>query len=245
MDPANSPFQFAVITGVNGGLGEALAKVFLEHGMSVAGIGRQPEPKLSAATPRFSYWRADVADAAQVAAAFAAIHSHFGRIDVVLNNAALYPKVSILEQPPEEWAATIGANVNGVAYCCHAALRLMLMQGRGRIYNVGSFADLAPIPKSAAYAASKGAVRALVKGIAADLQGVNADIQVHEWIPGHLRTRMSDFTGIEPEVAARWCLQIVLADKASKNGSIFEFDREWKPPEGLRRRLMRLAGLKR
>lgn len=212
--------------------------------MRVAGIGRQPAAR-TRPSGDFEYWQADVGDAKQVAATFAAIHARFGRIDVLFNNAAVYPKVSFLEQSPEDWAATIGINVNGMAFCCRAALEVMLRQGKGRIYNVGSFADLGPIPKSAAYSASKGAVHALVKGIAADLQGSGADVQVHEWIPGHMNTQMSDFTGIDPSVSARWALEIVRADNASKNGTIFDQDREWMPPERFVTRVLRKLGLKR
>jgi NAD(P)-dependent dehydrogenase (short-subunit alcohol dehydrogenase family) len=241
--PDSAP-PVVVVTGANGGLGQALTKVFVDHGAYVAAIGRQSEPVVPA-SPNFSYWQSDVADASRVAATFTAIRKRFGCIDVLFSNAAVYPKASFLEQDPADWVATIATNVNGVAFCCRAALQIMLEQSKGRIYCVGSFADLAPIPKSAAYAASKGAVRALVKGIAADLHGVTADVQIHEWIPGHLKTRMSDYTGMDPLVAARWALQMVLADSASENGTIFEENREWKPPERLRTRLMRLVGLKR
>lgn len=244
MERSDSAPQVVVITGVNGGLGQALATLFSQNGMRVAGIGRQPAAR-TRPSGDFEYWQADIGDAKQVAATFAAIHARFGRIDVLFNNAAVYPKVSFLEQSPEDWAATIGINVNGMAFCCRAALEVMLRQGKGRIYNVGSFADLGPIPKSAAYSASKGAVHALVKGIAADLQGSGADVQVHEWIPGHMNTQMSDFTGIDPIVSARWALEIVRADNASKNGTIFDQDREWMPPERFVTRVLRKLGLKR
>jgi NAD(P)-dependent dehydrogenase (short-subunit alcohol dehydrogenase family) len=96
--------------------------------------------------------------------------SRFGRIDILFNNAAIYPKVSFLEESAQDWARAIDVNVNGVANCCKAVLPLMIAAGTGRIYNIGSFADLNPIENSAAYSASKGAVRALTKAIARDLQ---------------------------------------------------------------------------
>lgn len=247
MDTEKSP-QVVVVTGVNGGLGQALARTFADAGYRVAGIGRQSvaaDGLRGLSTDRFAYVQADLSDAAQVAAAFGAISARFGRIDVLFNNAAVYPRAGFLDESPADWAAAIAANVNGVAFCCKAALPVMRRQGRGRIYCVGSFADVAPIPASAAYATSKGALHALVKGIAADLQGVSADLQVHEWIPGHMKTRMSEFTGTEPTVSAGWALAIVRADNASKNGTIFENDREWFAPVGLKQRILRRLGLTR
>jgi NADP-dependent 3-hydroxy acid dehydrogenase YdfG len=240
--------RVVAITGVNGGLGQALAQAFVTDGMRVAGIGRQAAAGAALAglaADRFAYFQADVADAGQVAQAVAAITSRFSTIDILFNNAASYPRVSFLDESAADWAAAIDTNVNGVAYCCKAVLPVMRRQGRGRIYVVGSFADIAPIARSAVYSASKGALHALVKGIAADLQGTPGDVQVHEWIPGHMKTRMSEFTGIEPAVSAGWGLQIVRADNASRNGATFENDHEWFPPVGLKQRVLRRLGLKR
>lgn len=234
-----------VITGINGGLGQALAKTFLQNGMRVAGIGRQADPIIRCSSDRFAYWQANIADPDQVVRTFESIVSSFKRVDVLFNNAAVYPKVSFLEQSTADWANALAINVNGVAFCCHAALPIMISQGRGRIYNVGSFADLAPIAKSSAYSASKGALHALVKGVAADLAPLQLDVQIHEWIPGHLNTRMSDFTGIDPAISAGWALQMVTADNASRNGCIFENDREWIPAMGMKQRILRRLGLSR
>jgi NAD(P)-dependent dehydrogenase (short-subunit alcohol dehydrogenase family) len=247
MNDSKSP-QVVVVTGVNGGLGQALARAFIDAGYRVAGIGRQSgaaDSLRNLPSDRFAYAQADLADAGQVAAAFESIERRFGSVDILFNNAAVYPRVGFLEEGASDWAAAIAANVNGVAFCCKAALPIMRRKGRGRIYSVGSFADVAPIPRSAAYAASKGALHALVKGIAADLQGVAGDLQVHEWIPGHMKTRMSEFTGTEPSVSAAWAVAIVQADNASKNGTIFENDREWFPPVGLKQRILRRLGVKR
>jgi NAD(P)-dependent dehydrogenase (short-subunit alcohol dehydrogenase family) len=247
MSQPPSVSKVIVVTGINGGLGQALGQAFLAQGHRVAGIGRQPGPVLrpGSAADRFAYAAADVADAQQVARAFAEIEQRFGRIDVLFNAAAVYPRASFLDESATEWAAALAANVNGVAFCCKAALPVMRRQGWGRIYNVGSWADRAPIAQAAAYSASKGALHALTKAIAADMTGQPGDVQVHEWIPGHLKTRMSSYTGIDPAVSAGWAVAMVQKDRASKNGAIFENDHEWQPPMGLKQKVLRRLGLGR
>jgi len=230
-----------VITGVGSGLGQALAVAFAKQGCLVLGIARRQEALQDTAAAvesgRFEGKLADVADFEAVRDVIDAWVAQHGRIDVLFNNAAVYPRSSFLNESAADWAQAIAINVNGVANCCKAVLPHMLTAGFGRIYNVGSFADLAPIADSAAYSASKGAVRALTKAIAADLRHLPADIEVHEWIPGHLRTQMSGFTGLDPAVAAEWGVRLVNIPHARTRNCIFENDREWLPPKGLKQRI--------
>ena len=233
--------KVVMITGIGSGLGRALVDAFLRQGCRVAGVARR-EQSLHAIAPGadstvFSGHLADVARVAELEVATEAILARYGAIDILFNNAAVYPRQSFLDESAADWARAIDVNVNGVANGCKVVLPHMIAAGYGRIYNVGSFADLAPIANSAAYAASKGAVRALTKAIAADLRELPADIEVHEWIPGHLKTRMSDFTGLEPAVAAGWAVQLASVPHARTRNCIFENDREWLPPKGLKQRI--------
>lgn len=233
--------KVVVITGVGSGLGRALARAFVQQGCLVAGIARENKSLRETAeqigSERFSGYIADVALYEEVSAAVAAVTRQHGRIDLLFNNAAIYPKINFLEESPAAWSRAIAVNINGVANCCKAVLPGMVAARYGRIYNIGSFADIAPIANSAAYSASKGAVRSLTKAIAADIQHTEADIEVHEWIPGHLKTRMSDFTGLEPAVAAAWAVQLASVPHARTPNCIFENDREWLPPRGLKQRI--------
>lgn len=237
--------KVVMITGVGRGLGRSLVRAFLERDSMVVGLARDQEsfeglPSTDAAG-NFLGCVADVAKHDQVASVVEEIKGRYGRVDILFNNAAVYPRVNFLDESPNDWARAIDVNVNGVANCCKAVLPVMIEAGWGRIYNVGSFADLNPIGDSAAYSASKGAVRALTKAIARDLQGVEADIEVHEWIPGHLNTRMSGFTGSDPSIAAGWAVQLASMPAARTTNCIFVNDREWRPPKGLRRRLKEKA----
>lgn len=230
--------KVVVITGAGGGLGKELVKAFLAQGAKVAAVARSGDPFAEQPPAgNYAYFQADVSDFSQVKSAFDQIATKFGKIDILFNNAAVYPKISFLEESAEQFLAALNSNVGGVANCCKAVLPGMIKNGYGRIYNVGSFADVAPIAKSAVYSASKGALHALTKGIAADLDALNVNIQVHEWMPGHLNTQMSDYTGIDPAVSANWAMSIARSDNASKKNTIFENDHEWVPPKSLKQRI--------
>jgi NADP-dependent 3-hydroxy acid dehydrogenase YdfG len=233
--------KVVMITGVGSGLGRALVTAFVEQGCEVIGIARRDETLRETTAlvgeERFQGYVADVACFDEVKAVVNAGIDRHGRIDMLFNNAAVYPRVNFTEESADDWARAIDVNVNGVANACKAVLPAMIAAGYGRMYNVGSFADLAPIADSAVYSASKGAVRALTKAIAADIAEIDADIEVHEWIPGHLKTRMSGYTGLEPAVAAGWGVQLASMERARTPNCIFENDHEWLPPKGLKQRI--------
>ncbi len=230
-----------VLTGAGSGLGRELAKGFVKEGAVVIGFGRREKPLKETASQIDNnnfHWRiVDVSRAADVNSAIQSIQKKFGKIDVLINNAAVYQKVNFLEQSSEEWMKTIEINVGGVANCCHAVLPIMIEQKHGRIINVGSFADKAPIPKSSAYSASKGAVRALTKAIASDLGGIFPDIILVEWIPGHLNTQMSDFTGIDPKTCVDWAIDLINLPENDPSPRIFIGNEEWFPAKGMKEKL--------
>lgn len=231
-----------VVTGAGRGLGRDLSIAFCREGCQVAAISRDrlslDELAGEAGSERLHTFQTDVSDSTAVEETMSVIAARLNRIDVLFNNAAIYPKISFLEETPEQWAQAIGTNINGMAYCCKAALPHMIEQEWGRIYNLGSWADGGPIPRSAAYSSSKGAVHALTKAVAVDIDHLGLDIQVHEWIPGHLNTRMSDFTGIDPALSAAWGVAMVRADAATGKCRIFENNYEWEPPKRLKERIL-------
>lgn len=234
--------KVVVVTGAGSGLGRALCQAFYAQGCFVVGIGRTSksleETGNSLGADRYSSEIADVANFEQVQQAIANIIDRHSRIDYLFNNAAVYHKVGFLEETPEQWAQSIAINVNGPANCCKAVLPLMLKNGFGRIFNVGSFADFAPIPESAAYSCSKGALHALSKGIVADLASHDADIEIHEWTPGHLNTQMSDYTGIDPAISAGWAVELAQRPASPRKALLFENDHEVLPPRGLKQRIL-------
>ena len=119
----------------------------------------------------------------------------------------------------------------------------MVQTGFGRILNVSSYADVAPLSASAGYSVSKGAARILTRALVADLGDRFPGIVIGDWMPGMLATRMGVAAGLDPVQAARWGARLALWHDPALTGTIFEMDREVLPPRGLKRRILeRLTG---
>lgn len=241
--------RHVLITGAGSGLGRELALAFSNAGCRVTGFGRSADTLIGTqelcVDGAFRWQVVDVSDRLRVQRAIRRVEEESLTIDVLFNNAAVYPKCSFLDCDIDLWTNAILTNLVGVAYCCRYVLPLMINQGFGRIYNVGTFADGAPIPESSAYAASKGGLHGLTKAISADIESLGLDIRIHEWVPGHLRTQMSDYTGIDPQVSAGWAMDIVRKDEASFASALFVNSEEHIPPKRLKERLSSLLGLQR
>ncbi len=232
--------KIVVITGAGSGLGRELAKAFANKGSHVIGLGRSEnklEETSKAINGNFECFTVDVGNFTEVTQVVEKIIAKHGRIDILFNNAAVYPKVNFLKESAEDWATAVATNLCGVAYCCKAILPSMIENKFGRVFNVGSWADLGPIADSAAYSCTKGGLHALTKAIAVDIAGHDADIEVHEWIPGHLNTQMSDYTGMDPAIAAGWGVELASKPEAPKKNCIFEQNWEWQPPKSLKQKI--------
>jgi short-subunit dehydrogenase len=230
-----------LITGASDGLGRALALDLAGRGRAVAALARRGDllQALAAEHPLIRPVVADVADPVAVAAAVATL----GEVGVLINNAATYPRRDVLEETAESLLAAIAVNLGGVVAATRAVLPQMVARGQGRILNVTTYADLAPIPGSAAYATGKGAARIFTRALIADIGDRWPGIVVNEWIPGALATGMGVAEGIPPAVAARWGASLALMDDRSLTGTLWDQDREVLPPRGWKRRLVeRLTG---
>lgn len=226
-----------VITGAGGGLGRALAVELTGRGMQVTGFGRRLDALQDTgriAGDKFTPMQVDVADADAVAAAFAALPAP---VTHLINNAAVYPRRDILDETPASFAATLAINLGGVVACTDAALRQMVQTGIGRIMNVSTFADIAPLPASSAYAVSKGAARIYTRAIVADLADRFPGIVMNDWMPGMLATGMGISHGLDPAIAARWGAELLLLNDPGLMGSVWEMDRELLPPRSFKGRI--------
>ncbi|WP_353473407.1 SDR family NAD(P)-dependent oxidoreductase [Salipiger sp. H15] len=239
----------AVVTGAGSGLGRAMAIELARRGFTVAGIGRRraalEETRAMAGPDRFHPYPADVALPEEVAQAFARIRAERGRIALLINNAATYPRRDLLDESAESFMATVAANLGGTVACSRAALEDMVETGRGRILNVATFADLAPLPASAAYSVSKGAARIFTRALIADLGDRFPGIVIGDWMPGMLKTQMGIPDGLPPEQAAAWGVALAVNADPALTGAVFEMDREILPPRGLKGRLKDLLLLRR
>jgi NAD(P)-dependent dehydrogenase (short-subunit alcohol dehydrogenase family) len=237
--------KVVVITGAGSGVGRGLAIGFSRDGAAVVGIGRTREDLARTAElsgPRgMHYVVGDVAREEDVAQLFAEAARRHGKVDVLVNNAALYPKVRFLDGSHREWSQVIETNVIGMALCCRHALPGMLERGYGRILNMGSFAWLRPIPASSAYSASKGAVRAFTKALAAEIDRErHPDVLINELLPGVYRTRMSA-TGEDPEQAYPHARTVASLPARGPHGESFLRSELYIERGGLRARVGRLV----
>jgi NADP-dependent 3-hydroxy acid dehydrogenase YdfG len=163
----------AVVTGAGSGLGRVVATALLDAGYRVALAGRRRETLEDTADGRDTALvvPTDVADAASVAALFAAVQERWSRVDLLVNNAGMFgPSGTVDEIAVEEWTATVATNLTGSFLCAReafAAMRAQRPQG-GRIINNGSISAHVPRPGSAAYTATKHAITGLTKTIALD-----------------------------------------------------------------------------
>lgn len=228
---------FAIVTGAGSGLGRALARELVEVGFLVAGTGRRVDALQETRTllgDSFLPCPMDVSDAHAVAQGVDQLVADHGPLAILINNAAVYPRRDFLDETPESFAQTMQINLGGVANCSHAALRHMAPTGRGRILNVATFADIAPLPCSSAYSVSKGAARILTRALIADFADRFPGIVISDWMPGMLQTEMGIPDGIPPEQSAKWGAKLAQMCDLDLTGTVFEVDREVLPPRGIK-----------
>lgn len=232
-----------IVTGAGGGLGRALAQEAVRRGDTVIGIGRDEAGLTNTGaligSDRYEPETVDVSHYADLDAAVRRIFERHGRVDALFCNAAVYPRVSLIDQDPSDWMKVLAINVGGVMASIRAVLPAMMAEARGRIVVVGSFADMAPIPESSAYSVSKGALHSLVRAVVAELAGDFPDILVNEWVPGALRTKMGIPEGYDPAEAARWGMDLLDLPAGGPSGRIFDRDQLVEPPQSLKRRILR------
>lgn len=168
----------AVVTAAAGaGIGGAVARRLANDGYDVAvtdkhvGRGKKLADELAEIHSRpFSAWGLDVADPEAVTAVFDEIRAHYGRIDVLVNNAGFSVSSPVVELSIEDWKRCIDIDLNGTFYCTKAALPAMIEQGAGNIVNLSSTAAWEAIPDhGSAYSAAKAGILALTRVAASEV----------------------------------------------------------------------------
>ena len=212
--------RVAVITGAGGGLGRAFATALASAGWTVAALGRtratleetieglddlSPADSADGAdradrtgVPQHLAVVCDVTDEDSVQIAFDTITDHFGRLDMLVNNAGIPGPTGRLDSVDvADFSATVHTNLTGTFLCTRAAFAWMAAHGGGRIINNGSIAAQSPRAGAAAYAASKAAVASLTVSTALDGRDVN--VTATELDIGNARTGLlGAFNSSEP-----------------------------------------------
>ena len=163
--------KIVVITGAARGIGAAAAELFLEKGARVACL--DVTPAAEAPTENGFCVQCDVSQADQVERAFRQVLDRFGRIDVLVNNAAVQTYGTVEETTEEAWDRVLAVNVKGAFLCAKQALPGMTAQRDGAIVNVSSVQALMSEEHVAAYATSKAAMLGLTRSIAVDYAPYN------------------------------------------------------------------------
>jgi NAD(P)-dependent dehydrogenase (short-subunit alcohol dehydrogenase family) len=206
----------AIVTGCTGGLGQRIGRTFADQGAQVAGVyvhsTAQAEAfarEWSALGPRCLAVQADVNDPAQITRMVTQVMDTYGRIDILINNAAynqLVPFKDLAGLTRDIWDHILLANLTSPFLCIQAVAPIMLEQKRGRIVNVASIAGLSPMGSSIAYAVSKAGLIHLTRCLAVAL---GPDVAVNAVAPGTMMgTRMT----------AR--LDPALVEKTTKNAAL-------------------------
>jgi len=166
--------QVALVTGAARGLGRAIALALAHAGADVAlglrdaktgtdlaheieGMGRKALPL-----------QMDVTRLDEISAAVEAVVRHFGRLDVLVNNAGIAPENLAEDVREEDYDLTCAVNLKGTFFTSQAAGRVMIRQGRGRIVNLGSQAGLVALPTESVYCMTKAAISHLTRCLAVE-----------------------------------------------------------------------------
>jgi len=157
--------KVALITGGSRGIGRAIAERFQREGARIATVSRSTTPVVSGEVLRLA---GDVSKEHDVVDMMHEVERAFGRLDVLVNNAAVELDARVEETSVTQWDHVMAVNVRSVFLCTKHALPLLRRAGGGSIINVSSIDGFWAEPRLAAYTASKGAVLALTKAIAID-----------------------------------------------------------------------------
>lgn len=172
----------AVVTGAANGIGAACARRFAELGASVVLVDRDATAlaEVAASLPDAATVAVDLTDHEAPAAVVAGALDAFGRIDVLVNGAGIFPHHVTLDMDIADWDAVIDLNLRATFTTTQACAREMVERG-GAIVNIASASAAQPRPGMAAYAASKGGVVSLTRSLALDL---GPTIRVNAVAPG-------------------------------------------------------------
>lgn len=181
-----------IVSGGASGLGLAAAEKFAKNGYNIVIIdidkekGQKAEAKIKSMGQDAIFCLCDISNNDQIKAAAKLTKERFGRADVLINNAGLEVRGSILQCSEEDWVKLYNINLKGIYYMTNAFAPMMIEQGKGAIVNTGSILGYRTVGERAAYSSSKGAIDTLTRSMAFDLAQNN--IRVNCVAPGAIDT---------------------------------------------------------
>lgn len=194
----------ALVTGAGSGIGHAIASRFGREGARVAvnyhGSAEEAErlaEELSGRGARSIAVQADVARRDEVDAMIERVVAELGPVRVLLNNAGIESAAPLLDVEDEDWERVLAVNLTGAFLCLRACGRVMREAGGGSVVNISSVHEDLPFPDQAAYSASKGGLRMLMRNAAYELAPFG--IRVNNVAPGPIATPANEEAMGDPE----------------------------------------------
>ena len=188
--------RIAIVTGALSGIGRATARTLAARGATVVAVARREQrladliEECHRDSPHSTYFCGDLAERSFAESVIVRTVERFGRLDILINNAATPKHKSILDTPVEEAEWVMQVNFLSPLWLTMAALGPMLAAGGGTVVNVSSLAGRITPPRESVYAASKAAMNAFTMGLQGDLEGSN--IHVGLVVPGAIDTEIWD-----------------------------------------------------
>ncbi len=189
--------KIVLVTGSVTGIGKETAVCFAREGAKVIVHGPDYNTEITSALEQvIPHSResislvCDLQDPEAIRKLFKKIKSHFGRLDVLVNNAATQNSVPFIDMPEEDWDRIMAVNLKAPFLCGQLAARMMKEQGGGKIINIGSVHEYQTKRNFAHYSSAKGGLVMLTKNMALELAEYN--IQVNQVAPGAIATRLTD-----------------------------------------------------
>jgi len=187
--------KVAVVTGASQGIGRDTAHALAEAGAKVAVAARNEEKlaelvqEITAKGGEAFAVKMDVADIDQIKSGFKSILEKFGKIDILVNNAAITRDGLAIRMKPDDWDAVIRTNLTGAHFCIQQVLSTMMKARAGRIINISSVVAESGNAGQANYVAAKAGIIGLTKAIAIEIASRN--ITVNAVAPGFIESPMT------------------------------------------------------
>lgn len=202
--------KVAVVTGGSKGIGRAIALALSAEGAKVMICSRHLEAaqvvvsEIQAAGGEGTAIQADMARRLDAEALIQGCVERFGRLDILVNNAAITKDRLVVRMKEEDWDAVLNVNLKGAFFTTRAALRPMLKQQSGRIVNIASVVGLMGNPGQANYVAAKAGLIGFTKAVAKEV--ASRAITVNAVAPGFVETEMTE--GLSGDLKAAYLKQI-------------------------------------
>lgn len=186
--------RISMVTGSSKGLGASAAMALAKAGSDIAVCGRNRDDieavvrEVRALGRNAAGFEFDLTDRVSIQSGVADILSHFGRIDILLNNAGTNYRVPVLEYPEEQWDLILSINLKAYYLVAQAVVPQMIERGYGKVINMSSILGHVALPNQLAYASAKGGVEQMTKVMA--LEWAKSGVRVNAIAPTYFETEM-------------------------------------------------------